>query len=364
MSSNDIKVSEEKQTKTDERSNQEYANPKTLDTFGTPYELKPRFEAKEKEVSKEPISDEFQMISDQGEDEIDKEKDLEEQMIENQKNNVKSDTFLSFGNSVSTQRVYNHLNKMFTQLENSVKDPIILSALAIIESESVLITGGMNDKILRFWKIEVHKNSYFLKLKQELAHFTRSITNIKYIEHRQLILAGDSLTLIMFDMTRFFEDMNTPPRPIVQLNRIHRQRCLYPNQTPKDEWLITARNNKMFYYDFKIMDKLTHKIRPEEFEERIMCFENINEELLLVASGNGLSFWDIRNGLHVGKRRTDHEEVISNILYVPRKKRVLSGGDDGFIFLYKLNKKEPSLNILQKISPSNSNSKCFIDSLV
>jgi WD40 repeat protein len=374
-SENDIKISLDKPSQTEESISEPApnpaVNPNTMETFGEPMNFKPRFDYKKTNENKSDTKEDFILVP--GLSEEDKkikkvEKETEKEPEVNKKKydpaNAKSENFLSFGNSVSTQRVYNNLDRMFTQLENSVLNPIILSALTIIESYGVLVTGGINDKILRFWRMKIKNNSYALNLKHEMKIFEKSITNIKYIKNRQLIIAGDRECLIMFDMTQFFENYEQKPIPIVKLNNVHWLRCMYHYQTDLDDWLITARNTQMFYYNFNIMEEITHKMYPEEFRKKIMCFEHINNEFMLVGSGSSLSFWDIRNGLHAGESRGDHEGLISSILYVKRKKRVMSGGDDGFIYLYLINPQEPSLKILQKISPSGSSAKSYIDSFV
>ena len=369
---NDIKISLDKPSQTEESLREALpspaVNPKTLETFGEPANFKPRFEIHKKARGSKRKSDtqeEFVLLTDKSEEDV-KQRNLESEIKKNlnERNNAKSENFMSFGNSVSTQRVYNNLDRMFTQLENSVLNPIILSALTIIESHGVLVTGGTNDKILRFWKMDSRDNSYLLSLKHEIRGFTKSITNIKYIKNRQLVIAGDSQSLIMFDMIRFFEHYEHKPIPIVKLSQVHWLRCIYHYRTDFDDWLVTARNTQVYYYNFNIMEPITHKVRPEDFDKGIMCFEHVNSDFLLVGSGHTLSFWKIRDGLHAGEKRKDHDGLISSILYVKRKKRVMSGGDDGFIYLYLIDPKEPSLKILQKISPSGSSSKSFIDSFV
>jgi WD40 repeat protein len=275
-----------------------------------------------------------------------------------------SDDFMSFGHSVSTQKVYNNLAKMFTQLENSIKNPVLLSALVVIESESILVTGGSNDRTLRFWSILTQENGYTLRCEHELKVFNKSITNVKYIENRQLIVAGDSQLLIMFDMTDFFEDKSKKPEPIDQLLNSHWLRCIYHYYSKSKDWLITAKNNTLYYYDFDKMQSITELIQPNTFDENIMCFETVNSEYVLVGNGKSISFLSVQNGRKVGQSRRDHEKLINNILYVKKRKYVLSGGDDGFIFLYKLSVSNLSLNIVQKVSPSGSTPKSFIDSLI
>ena len=275
-----------------------------------------------------------------------------------------SDDFMSFGHSVSTQKVYNNLAKMFTQLENSIKNPVLLSALVVIESEGILVTGGSNDRTLRFWSILTKENGYTLKCEHELKVFNKSITNIKYIENRQLIVAGDSQLLIMFDMTDFFDDKAKQPEPIDQLLNSHWLRCIYHYYSKSNDWLITAKNNSLFYYDFDKMQIITSQINPDLFDENIMCFETVNSKYVLVGNGKSISFLNVVDGKRVGDSRRDHEKLINNILYVKKRKCVLSGGDDGFIFLYKLSVSDLSLAIVQKVSPSGSTPKSFIDSLI
>lgn len=253
---------------------------------------------------------------------------------------------------------------MFTQLENSIKNPILLSALVVIESEGILVTGGSNDRTLRFWSILAKENGYTLKCEHELKIFNKSITNIKYIENRQLIIAGDSQLLIMFDMTNFFEDKTKSPDPIVKLMNNHWLRCIFHYYTKSRDWLITAKNMNLFYFDFDRLESITYEINPDKFDENIMCFESIDDNFVMVGNGKSISFLDIVSGKKVGESRRDHEKLINNILYVRKRKYVLSGGDDGFIFLYKLNTKKLSLQIIQKVSPSGSTAKSFIDSLV
>ena len=274
------------------------------------------------------------------------------------------DDFMSFGHSVSTQKVYNNLAKMFTQLENSIKNPILLSALAVIESESILVTGGSNDRTLRFWSILAQENGYTLKSEHEMKVFNKSITNVKYIERKQLILAGDSQLLIMFDMTDFFENKSIKPRQVEVLKNSHWLRCIYHYYTNSKDWLITAKNNTLFYFDLDNMRTITPRINPDKFDENIMCFEQINDSTVLVGNGKSISFLSIRDGKRIGESRRDHDKLINNILYVKKRKYVLSGGDDGFIFLYRLNMKKLNLHIMQKVSPSGSTPKSFIDSLV
>ena len=274
------------------------------------------------------------------------------------------DDFMSFGHSVSTQKVYNNLAKMFTQLENSIKNPILLSALVVIESESILVTGGSNDRTLRFWSILAQENGYTLQSEHEMKVFNKSITNVKYIERKQLILAGDSQLLIMFDMTDFFENKSVQPRKVEVLKNSHWLRCIYHYYTNSKDWLITAKNNSLFYFDLDSMKTITPRINPDKFDENIMCFEQINDSTVLVGNGKSISFLSIRDGKRVGESRRDHDKLINNILYVKKRKYVLSGGDDGFIFLYRLNMKKLNLHIMQKVSPSGSTPKSFIDSLV
>lgn len=350
-------------------------NTKHMETFGQPVTYNLKFDPYKKnqpEPSKyKPDSTRVEaqeMIEEQSD-----QAEEEQQILINsmsQENNFgknsdpSSDDFISFGHSVSTQRVYNNLAKMFTQLENSVKNPILLSALVVIESESILVTGGSNDRTLRFWSILAKESGYTLRSEHELKIFNKSITNIKYIENRQIVVAGDSQLLIMFDMTSFFTNKAKSPDPIVQLLHSHWLRCIFHHYTKSRDWLITAKNTNLFYYDFDRMENVTTKINPERFNENIMCFEAIDDEFVMIGNGKSISFLEIVSGKQVGESRRDHEKLINNILYVKKRRYVLSGGDDGFIFLYKLNLKNLNLNIIQKVSPSGSTPKSFIDSLV
>jgi WD40 repeat protein len=165
-------------------------------------------------------------------------------------------------------------------------------------------------------------------------------------------------------MANFFDNKKRAPEPIVKLLNNHWLRCIFHYYTKSKDWLITAKNMNLFYFDFDKLESITKRINPDKFDENIMCFESINDEHVMVGNGKSISFLNIESGKKVGISRRDHEKLINNILYVKKRKYVLSGGDDGFIFLYKLNLKKLNLQIIQKVSPSGSTAKSFIDSLV
>lgn len=349
-------------------------NTKHMETFGQPVSYNLKFDPYRKnapepsKLKRDSVKTEPQAMIEEQSDHTEEEQILVESSSPKdnfgKNSDPSSDDFVSFGHSVSTHRVYNNLAKMFTQLENSIKNPILLSALVVIESESVLVTGGSNDRTLRFWSILAKESGYTLRCEHELKIFNKSITNIQYIENRQVVVAGDSQLLIMFDMTSFFADKRRSPDPIVQLLNSHWLRCIFHHYTKSHDWLITAKNMSLFYYDFDRMENITPRIVPDKFEENIMCFETIDDQHVMVGNGKSISFLQIASGKQVGESRRDHEKLINNILYVRKRRYVLSGGDDGFIFLYKLNSKQLTLNIIQKVSPSGSTPKSFIDSLV
>ena len=321
-----------------------------MDTFGNknqfmfqPDKNKKRIlnqEERENEKQDEQVADSMDMVDGQSED------------------------FMSFGHSVSTTKVYNNVAKMFTQLQKDVANPVLLSALVIIEEHDILVTGGSNDKTLRFWSIVSDDSRYDLELEHELKIFSKSATNVRYIPERRLILAGDSISLFIFDMEKFFGDHNQKPQLIVHLHHIHWLRCMYHYKINPNDWLITAKGLQIFYFDLATLTQISIKKEIDLFKEKIMCFEEMDDSHILVGNGKSISFWDVKNGKIVGITASDHEKFINNILHIKKRRIVLSGGDDGFVFVYKLNAKEKVLNIMQKISPSGSTTKSFIDSLV
>ena len=369
VDSNDPKYSDEElkeslknQKQKPSTENSGYKAVNNLETFGNGNQM--NFMAENK--SKEPLN----LIIENEEKENDtiskkskKSRNEDRRIIEH--NETASENFMSFGYSVKTTTVAKNLSKMFTQLENSVKNPILLSALEMIDDHNILITGGSTDKKLRIWTMKPVKGSYTLELEQEMEIFTKSVTNIKYIKEKKLLFAGDSQNLYVYNMTPFLQNKAKQPKPINHFKNIHWMRCIYHYKTEMDDWLITAKLTTIYYFELGNFKRINIHNSNQGFTEKIMCFEPVNNEYLLVGSGMTVSFWDIKRAALVGKSRKDHEKLINNILFVKRKNAVLSGGDDGFVFVYALHtSKEPRLQILQKISPSGSTKKSFIDSLV
>ena len=288
----------------------------------------------------------------------------EEEPVVAERMETRSEEFQSFGYSIKTTTISNNLSKMFTQLENSVLNPILLSALCIIEKEEVVVTGGSADQKLRFWSIVPGKIGFKLHLDHEMLVFTNSATNIKYIPSFKLLLAGDNTNLFLYDMTDFLVDREKKPVMKKHLLDIHWMRCMCHFKTEREDWLLTARKKKIFYFDLRKMKKFHINANPEPFVEKIMCFQEIHDGLFVIGNGMRVSFWKVFEGKRIGQDRIDHEKLINKILYVKKKKSVLSGGDDGYVFVYRLHLDKPRLQLMQKISPSGSTRKSFVDSLI
>lgn len=276
-------------------------------------------------------------------------------------NNSHKDDFQSFGLSVKTTKVYNNLSKMFTQYVNSVKDSILLDGLEIIEEHNKLVTGGSKDKTLRFWNIVTKNGTHSLEIEHQLKIFKKSITNIKYLSARELLLAGDSNELYIFDMRDYFR-LNKRPEDIEKLTNKHWLRCIYHHDTHQFDWLLFAKGHSIYYYDLDKMALLNKEV--EDLNENVMCFEKVNDRYMMVGSGRVICFWDVEKARKVGSESQHHEKYINKIYYIKKRRTVLSGGDDGFIYLYRMKESKPELSLRQKISPSGSTDKSFIDSLI
>ena len=320
--------------------------PANMGTFGRPIEIRMRGQNSEKPVSK-------------GKEEIFPDDSFQQSTMPG--NNSHKDDFQSFGLSVKTAKVYNNLSKMFTQLVNSVRDSILLDGLEIIEEHSKLVTGGSRDKTLRFWNIITENGNHRLEIEHEMAIFRKSITNIKYLSARELLLAGDSNELYIFDMRDYFRS-GKQPEDIERLTNKHWLRCIYHHDTHEHDWLLFAKAHSIYYYDLDKMRLLD--LKAQNLKENVMCFEKVNDRYMMVGSGRVICFWDVENARQVGKQSQHHDKYINKIYYIKKKRTVLSGGDDGFIYLYRMKESKPELSLRQKISPSGSTEKSFIDSLI
>ena len=152
------------------------------------------------------------------------------------------------------------------------------------------------------------------------------------------------------------------PEDIERLTNKHWLRCIYHHDTHEHDWLLFAKAHSIYYYDLDKMRLLD--LKAQNLKENVMCFEKVNDRYMMVGSGRVICFWDVENARQVGKQSQHHDKYINKIYYIKKKRTVLSGGDDGFIYLYRMKESKPELSLRQKISPSGSTEKSFIDSLI
>ena len=286
-----------------------------------------------------------------------------EQTPSSEDSNSINEEFISFGHSVKTHIVMNNINEIFTHNVEDVKNPILLNGLTILEDKDILATAGNSDKTLRLWTILKDQTIYSLKLEHEMKIFEHIPTNLKYLKERELLLAGDLKDLIFIQMKNFFKDKTNKPKTTTILKNYHSMRCLYHLKTDKMDYLVTAKGKRINYYDLKASQKVKISSKTRKFTQSIMAFEPINKKCMIVASGKLLSFWDLEKHEKIGKDYLNHEDKINVILYIKRRLSVLSGSNDGIIFLYKLDRKKISLELVQKISVAKPKMSSSIDSL-
>lgn len=284
--------------------------------------------------------------------------DSEENKISNR------DNFISFG-TVKTSKIKSDLKKVTIKLETNIKDIILLNALTVIDSHRLLVTAGSSDKTIRIWSItntELDKIS--LKLIYESQFFEKPPTNLFYIAEKKYLFAGDQIHLFVFCMSDILKNHSNSPKLIKTFSNIHWAKCIYPFKSNNQHFIITAYKNKVFYTDLNSL-KTVYTSTHFQFNGRLMCFEPISDSIIAVADSEEICFWHIHQRECVGERRKDHSKVINHILNIENKNNILTGGDDGFIFNYSIkNKNDPKLSLLQKITPSNSKIRSFIDSFI
>lgn len=284
--------------------------------------------------------------------------DSEENKISNR------DNFISFG-TVKTSKIKSDLKKVTTKLETSVKDIILLNALTVIDSHRLLVTAGSSDKMIRIWSIiNIDVSKVSLKLIYESQFFEKPPTNLFYIPEKKYLFAGDQIHLFVFCLGDLLKNHSNSPKLVKTFSNIHWAKCIYPFKSMNDNWIMTAHKNKIFYTDLNSL-KTVYTSTNFQFNGKIMCFEAISDSIIAVADSEEICFWDIHQRECTGERRKDHSKAINHILNIKHKNNILTGADDGFIFNYSIkNKNDPKLLLLQKITPSNSKARSFIDSFI